>query len=125
MHGYQPKERIQYSEHGEYLIARTFNNFQNTAIMFCVSGKETESNKISIISATDKRELKDESKFQIISTKDGSAGDQFCFLLHILYRSFIGFCLLFKTETLFPTRNEVTRTTCSTHYRKLSPIYYP
>ena len=26
-------------------------------------------------------------------------------------------------ETLFPTRNEATRTTCSANYRKLSPVY--
>jgi hypothetical protein len=62
------------------------------------------------------KELRNRSKFQIISTKDGSTTDQCCLVLHILHRPFIDFIgvgLLLEMETLFPTRNETSRATCS------------
>jgi len=44
-------------------------------------------------------------------------------LFYSLHGSFIGFDQILEMQTLFPTRNEGTRATCSAHCRKLSQIY--
>jgi len=68
------------------------------------------------------KELRDGSKFQMISTKNGSTGDQCCFHLHILHKPIIGFGLLLEMETLFRTRDAATRASRSAHYRKYFPL---
>ena len=118
------QKRIQFSEQGESLKSRIFNHSHNTAITFlCFRERKRKATKHPECLTQTKR-INGRSRFQIISTKDGSVRDKCCFLLHILYRSYIGFDLLLEMETLFPTRNEASRATCSVHYRKLSPLYY-
>ena len=102
MEGYQPKKkRIQYSEQGESLKSRIFNHSHNIAITFlCFRERKRKTTKHPEYLTQIKR-INGRSRFEIISTKDGSTRDQCCFDLHIRHRPFIGFDLLLEMETLF------------------------